>query len=29
MTKKTLGIGMVGAHYGARLHLANYRNVPP
>ncbi|WP_375583958.1 Gfo/Idh/MocA family protein [Cyclobacterium xiamenense] len=27
--KKTLGIGMVGARYGARMHLANYRNLPP
>lgn len=26
---KTLGIGMVGARYGARMHLDNYRKLPP
>jgi predicted dehydrogenase len=26
---KTLGIGMVGARYGARMHLANYARMPP
>ena len=26
---KTLGIGMVGARYGARLHWANYASLPP
>jgi predicted dehydrogenase len=25
---KTLGIGMVGARYGARMHLANYASLP-
>ena len=25
---KTLGIGMVGARYGARMHLANYARMP-
>jgi predicted dehydrogenase len=25
---KTLGIGMVGARYGARMHLANYAKLP-
>jgi Oxidoreductase family, NAD-binding Rossmann fold len=25
---KTLGIGMVGARYGARMHLANYIKLP-
>ena len=25
---KTLGIGMVGARYGARMHLANYARLP-
>ena len=25
---KTLGIGMVGARYGARMHLANYTKLP-
>ena len=25
---KTLGIGLVGARYGARMHLANYANLP-
>lgn len=29
MTKKTLGIGMVGARHGARMHVANYRNLTP
>ncbi|WP_162343262.1 hypothetical protein [Cyclobacterium salsum] len=29
MTKKTIGIGMVGAHYQTPMHLENYRNVPP
>ena len=29
MTKKTLGIGMVGARYGARMHHANYMNLAP
>jgi len=26
---KTLGIGIAGARYGARLHLANYAALPP
>jgi len=26
---KTLGIGMVGSRYGARMHLANYGKLPP
>ena len=25
---KTLGIGLVGARYGARMHLANYAKLP-
>jgi predicted dehydrogenase len=25
---KTLGIGMIGARYGARMHLANYAKLP-
>src|ERR1700722_11588582 len=25
---KTLGIGIVGARYGARMHLANYAKLP-
>jgi hypothetical protein len=25
---KTLGVGMVGARYGARMHLANYAKLP-
>ena len=25
---KTLGIGIVGARYGARMHLANYVKLP-
>lgn len=29
MTKKTLGIGMVGARYGARMHHANYMGLTP
>ena len=29
MTKKTLGIGMVGARYGARMHHANYMSLTP
>jgi predicted dehydrogenase len=29
MTETTLGIGMVGARYGARMHHANYMNLPP
>ncbi len=29
MDKKTLGIGMVGARWGARMHHANYQNLPP
>ncbi|SDM70662.1 Gfo/Idh/MocA family protein [Kriegella aquimaris] len=29
MAKKTLGIGMVGARYGARMHYANYMNLTP
>ena len=26
---KTLGLGLAGARYGARMHLANYANLPP
>jgi predicted dehydrogenase len=26
---KTLGVGLVGARYGARMHLANYAKLPP
>lgn len=26
---KTLGLGLVGARYGARMHLANYARLPP
>ncbi len=26
---KKLGIGMVGARWGARMHLANYKTLPP
>ncbi len=26
---KTLGIGLVGARYGARMHLANFAHLPP
>ncbi len=26
---KTLGIGMVGARWGARMHQANYQFLPP
>lgn len=26
---KTLGIGIIGARYGARMHLANYQKLPP
>jgi len=26
---KTLGIGIVGARYGGRMHLANYAKLPP
>ncbi|NND04766.1 MAG: Gfo/Idh/MocA family oxidoreductase, partial [Saprospiraceae bacterium] len=26
--KKTLGIGMVGARYGARMHFTNYQKMP-
>lgn len=26
---KTLGIGIAGARYGARMHLANYAKLPP
>jgi predicted dehydrogenase len=26
---KTLGIGLVGARWGARMHLANYARLPP
>jgi predicted dehydrogenase len=26
---KTLGIGLVGARHGARMHLANYAKLPP
>ena len=29
MDMKTLGIGMVGARWGARMHHSNYRYLPP
>ena len=29
MDMKTLGIGMVGARWGARMHHANYQFLPP
>src|SRR5690606_8177149 len=29
MIKKTLGIGLVGTRYGARMHHANYMNLVP
>src|SRR5690348_10781918 len=29
LSMKTLGIGIAGARYGARLHLANYAALPP
>lgn len=29
MDMKTLGIGMVGARYGALMHHANFQKLPP
>lgn len=29
MDQKILGIGMVGARYGARMHYANFQKLPP
>ncbi len=29
MATKTIGIGMVGARYGARMHQANFSKLPP